>query len=563
VKYWSFHVAKESCGLLLILFLWLLCLTITQPLLSNFPLSDDWSYAKVVQHLLETGKYRYTGWESVTLVSHALWGALFCLPSGFSFAALHLSTLVMAVLSIAVSWLLAREAQPDSHFNSALVAALVAFNPLFFVHCHTFMTDISFMALFLSSIFFGVRCLRFDKSSDLALAAALCVAATLARQCGLAAALAFAVAYPMRYGLSWRKLSRAFIPFLLSLSAMLVLERWLSTGQMPVLHNVQMRMLVTNFFHPWHLASLVSWNLFIVIIYLGLFLSPLLLQFFFCDGKKKVLTFSFVALLISGLCWKTGHLMPLTGNVLKRTGIGPLSLRDTSILHQNVLPSLPGGFWLAVTVLGVMGGLALLVRIVPPIFIGPLHKFWPGRMPERRCISVFLLLTALIYLAPILMLNRFFDRYTLPLLPLLAVFCLLIDDGWRERLSVAWRYVAVILLLAFVGFSVAGTHDYLAWNRCRWIALTELHSSREITAEHIDGGFEFNGWTMYQPRWRKKTKKSWWWVKNDNFLVSFSPQPGYAIWRSYPYRRWLPPGHGVVLMLEKMLSANDTSPHKF
>jgi len=554
VRYWSFPVAKKSCGLLLILLLWLLCLAITHPLLANFPLSDDWSYAKVVQHLLATGEYRYTGWESVTLVSHVLWGALFCLPlSGFSFAALHLSTLVMAALSIATSWLLAREVRPDLHFDSALAAALVAFNPLFFVHCHTFMTDISFMALFLGGVFFGVRCLRFDKSGDLALAAALCIAATLGRQCGLAVAVAFAVAYPLRYGLSWRKLGRALIPLALSFAAMFVCERWLSTGHMPVLHNEQMRMLTTNFFHPGRLTSLLSWNLGKVIIYLGLFLSPLLLPFFFGGGKKKVLTFAFVALLISGWCWQTGNLMPLLGNVLKRSGFGPLSLRDTSILHQNVLPSLPDGFWLAVTVLGVVAGLALIARIVPPLFRGPLHEFWPGRMPERRCISVFLLLTVLIYLAPILMLNRFFDRYTLPLLPLLAA-CLLMTDSVKAS-SVAWRSLAITLSLAFMVFSVAGTHDYLAWNGCRWAALTEVQRSKGIAADVIDGGFEFNGWTMYQPRWVKRSKKSWWWVKGDDFLVSFSRQPGYVIWQSYPYRRWLPPGQGVVLMLEK------TQPH--
>ena len=551
MRYWSFHVAKKSCGLLVILFLWLVCLTITHPLTANFPLCDDWSYARDVQHLLETGEFRYTGWESVTLVSHVLWGALFCLPSGFSFAALHLSTVVMAVLSIATSWFLAREVQPDLHFNSALVAALVAFNPLFFVHSHTFMTDISFMTLFLGSTFFGVRCLRFDKSSDLALAAILCAAATLVRQSGLAAALAFAVAYPMRYGLSRRKLGRAFIPLLLSLLAMLVLEHWLTSTRQVLFHNVQMRMLITNLFDPLHLASLVSWHLYVAIIYLGLFLSPLLLPFFFCSGKKKVLIFAFAALLISGLCWHTGKLMPLTGNVLMRTGFGPLSLRDTSILHQNVLPSLPGGFWLAVTVLGVVGGLALIARIVPLISIGPLHEFWPGRMPERRCISVFLLLTALAYLAPLLMLDhaRFFDRYLLPLLPLLAA-CLLMTTGVKGS-SVTWRYLAVILLLAFGAFSVAGTHDYLAWNRCRWTALTEVQTSKGIGPERIDGGFEFNGWTMYQPRWLIMPRKSWWWVKNDDFLVSFSPQPGYVIWRSYPYRRWLPPGQGVVMMLAR------------
>jgi hypothetical protein len=61
--------------------------------LGNFPLNDDWSFARAVQNLVERGDWRPTGFTSMPLITQSLWGTTFCLLAGFSFNALRFSTL--------------------------------------------------------------------------------------------------------------------------------------------------------------------------------------------------------------------------------------------------------------------------------------------------------------------------------------------------------------------------------------------------------------------------------------------------------------------------------------
>jgi len=76
---------------------------------------------------------------------------------------------------------------------------------------------------------------------------------------------------------------------------------------------------------------------------------------------------------------------------------------------------------------------------------------------------------------------------------------------------------------------------------------------------------EFNAWHLAATldRWpsdadvrvgRALTAKSWWWVVDDRFVASFRALPGYTVHRAVQYRRWLPPGEGRVLLLERATS---------
>jgi hypothetical protein len=66
----------------------------------NTPFIDDWTYAWSVEHLLRTGEIRILDWSASPNVAQILWGALFCVPSGFSFTALRISTWVASVLGV-------------------------------------------------------------------------------------------------------------------------------------------------------------------------------------------------------------------------------------------------------------------------------------------------------------------------------------------------------------------------------------------------------------------------------------------------------------------------------
>src|SRR6266481_12743 len=87
---------------------WTLSVFLVNPI-GNFPLNDDWAMGKTVNHLLEAGTYRPSGWTGMPLITQILWGALFCIPNGFSFTALRFSTLTLSLAGIAATYYLVRQ----------------------------------------------------------------------------------------------------------------------------------------------------------------------------------------------------------------------------------------------------------------------------------------------------------------------------------------------------------------------------------------------------------------------------------------------------------------------
>src|SRR5688572_26393849 len=79
--------------------IWCVSIGIVDPI-GDFPLENDWAFGRSVDRLLETGDYRPLGWASMTLVTNVLWGAIFCLPTGFSFTTLRFSSLIASLLAL-------------------------------------------------------------------------------------------------------------------------------------------------------------------------------------------------------------------------------------------------------------------------------------------------------------------------------------------------------------------------------------------------------------------------------------------------------------------------------
>src|SRR5258707_12773779 len=70
--------------------------------LHNFPMGDDWEYARTVQRLLTTGQFYRSPVVQATAFFPAVWGVLFSSIFGFSFNTLRLSTLPLAAGPLAV-----------------------------------------------------------------------------------------------------------------------------------------------------------------------------------------------------------------------------------------------------------------------------------------------------------------------------------------------------------------------------------------------------------------------------------------------------------------------------
>ena len=177
-------------------------------------------------------------------------------------------------------------------------------------------------------------------------------------------------------------------------------------------------------------------------------------------------------------------------------------------------------------------------------------------MPEGKTeLLVILLASGLIYLVPISILTftgGAWDRYVLFLVPLgIVILFLLARDAGRAKAGSLIISLAVASLILYGAFSIAGTHDYLSWNRARWQALNNLETEQRIGPDEIDGGFEFNAWYLYDPNYRASPGKSWYFVARDDFMIAFEPVPGFTEMKRYPFQRWLPPGKGNILVLRR------------
>jgi hypothetical protein len=94
------------------------------------------------------------------------------------------------------------------------------------------------------------------------------------------------------------------------------------------------------------------------------------------------------------------------------------------------------------------------------------------------------------------------------------------------------------------------------------ISTSAFNMRADVPPEKINGGFEFNGWHFYDPKFQPKEGKSDWWVVDDEYLLSFGEMIGYNKIKEYRYSRWLPPLQGQILVLKRKESSPSNSAKK-
>lgn len=521
----------------------------------DFPLNDDWSYGKAVENLVVEGRLAFTDWSEMTLLTQLLWGALFCRIGGFSFTALRLSTLVLSLVGVLATYGAIRRvgAKPRVALLGALTLAL---NPIYFCLSYTFMTDVPFIAIAMVSVYFFVRYLEDARTPDYALGVLAMIAALYVRQFALLIPLGFAVALVAQRGFGKRPLCLAAAPLALALLALWLHKTILThLGALPALYaggpEQVARGLATGSLSGYVLA-IGGIGAFIGLSALPLGLHVTATTAARLTRQRAVAAAAVVVALVTAIglsCAATGTNLIHLGNILYDTGLGPPTVRDMRVdaLNLDLLPHGPPWLWYAITAVAIVAFVPLVQWTLglAACSVGPLRR----RSSDVPAAAIFVFMAAAAYVTAILAINRLFDRYIIVLLPLVLVL-----GGWyAARRHVAHRppaLVAGFILVAALGiFSVAGTHDYLAWNRARWAAIHDLFA-QGVTPDRIDGGFEFSGRYLYEDR-LEHPAKSRWWVRDDEYIIAFGPMPGYKTHQTYEYPSWLAPGHGRILALRR------------
>ncbi len=546
-----------AIDLAIIVCTWVASLIVINPI-GNFPLNDDWAYGLTVKHLLQSGEFRPSGWASMPLLTNTIWGALFCLPAGFSFNALRLSTLVLSLGGVLGTYWLARKFQLPRGLP-VICALVVGYNPIYFALSNTFMTDVPFTAMAVFALIFLVKNLAGERRQDWFIGTFFAVAATLSRQLAIAVPLAFAVTLILRDGIVRRNFLRAVVPPAICIGSLWLLQQWLAmTGGISTNSNAKNEFLLVVLSHPTWLWDSMEVKAYSGLLYLGLFLSPMLplaLPALWTMHRKKAaaaLAFSFLFILHAGLKFNEFYdtsLMPTALNTLTKSGIGPVTLPDAYTLNLNCPPVLPPIFWLVVTIISLLGAVSLLA-VMGLAVIQLVARCRAKKLRATDSGIFFLLLTTVIYLLPLLA-TGFFDRYLIFTLPLLVVCIASFIHDFPALRPRSVRTVVLALSAAFVFFSVAGTRDYLEWNRLRWRAITDLTTSRQVRPDEINGGFEFGGYYFFYSPQQPQGEKGFWWIKGDTYQISFGPVPGYSIIKDYDYINWLPPHRSRICVLKK------------
>jgi hypothetical protein len=177
---------------------------------------------------------------------------------------------------------------------------------------------------------------------------------------------------------------------------------------------------------------------------------------------------------------------------------------------------------------------------------------------HRLALSVFGAFSVgyLLLVLPGALIGFAFDRYMLPLFPLLMIAAMMQFASHRRSVPVpAW-----ICLLLFSGYAVANTHDYIAGIRARAAAAHRLESTG-IGRDRISAGFEYDGWTQlerseyvrvvqYDDQFVQNKGKEFWfefWDHSAGFRPDFvilnwnSSKPASVGELNVDYQAWMPP----------------------
>lgn len=465
--------------------------------LRETPVEDDWAYAETVKHFLDTGHYRLNDWLSANIAFQTLWGALFCQPAGFSFSALRVSSIVLAVIGLAAFRALALEHRM-SPSAANLLTLCIGSSPLFFKMSLTFMSDVPFVAVTTLALLLYTRALR-KMTGPAWVAASLAGAASiLTRQFGVALLGALGVIW-LADRQRFARLSRYLLGAALPIAATLwQLDRGWNHSNWAAAHNLNRQDIYL--FGTGFLRN-IPWRPLVILDYLAWFLMPLALVVgiaILASLRKEGKTASSVFRVSAGrvtlelLGWAA---LFLAGVFYGVRMIGSPGLMPFLSWNFEILYILGTKFRIMVTVIAVGGGVLFAFALARRYFATlclpqGLHEWF------LDATTFFSLLLALIFFL-------IGDEYLLIFLPFAAIAI----GRTVEPVLVAWRRTVLILCFLLLAGAAIWTREGLCRNEAIWTLAERLHA-RGVHTDEIFAGWEWAGFYHFDDYVRSSPPKS-------------------------------------------------------
>jgi 4-amino-4-deoxy-L-arabinose transferase-like glycosyltransferase len=448
----------------------------------EIPIIDDWTYAWSVEHFLETGELRMLEWSAHYPLAQILWGALFSRLLGFSFAALRLSTLVLAWAGVLTLYGTLRELGTRP-FLAGLGALLLWCNPVFFVLSHSFMTDVPFVSLMSAALFCYVRWAKRGRTWDLSLGGVAALLACLIRQPGAALALiplAYLLLARMAGGehraLPWSQGVWLLVPFL----GVGLTFWWIHAVHGETRVALEKARMLRLIFAIDRWVWVYVRELLHALMHLGLVLWPLAwLAFGQLSTRALAGAFAVVAVLSGLTLWQEGMLPNPLGVMLTWDALGHARVLIAGEIVHRQLPRWGQTVMLGLSLSGAVGLVAVLWDRL---------RQWPhGSREPDTVLLLNLLLQSLLFEA----LWLYYDRYYLPLLPGLIALLLA-----RLRPTKVAMMVGVASVLLWGAVAVTGTIDQWRYQRTV-VEARDWLLRHGVGAGHIDAGYALTGWWLY------------------------------------------------------------------
>jgi hypothetical protein len=473
----------------------------------QMPFNDDWTYSFTVRELIRTGHLTYHCGESAAFITQAYWGAFIARLFGFSFVALRFSTLPCAAGSAALGYLLAREAslRPAPAIFSAM---LLGFSPVFLPLATSFMTDVPSLFFLLFSIYTFSLAARLESRAALGALAIGFIAGLIG---GLNRQTVWIVPLTAGPYIAWlRRSERSFavtstIGVLINLGAALGTAKWFYV-QPYVMSEWSFNQTLKAGLRNWRycealwLSILLTTLLLILPAALPVAWASLIVTLRNARTRRGALA-GVAALILSAqiMVWPDLTIEPWLGEIVSRRGVmsvGELSghrpISQATSLRELLAAVVLVIAWLALT--------DLLEALVKPHCIKRLAQFFRPEgnnvVLQLLCLFMIAYLGLLAYRAPH---GFIYDRYSLPLIPCLAIPLLLRGQSLRAGAAAGkYRNFIVLawgLLVLWGLYAIASSQDVHALAQARRTAIDRLLGSGVPDTQIACGG-EWDNWTQ-------------------------------------------------------------------
>jgi hypothetical protein len=529
----------------------------------NYPLNDDWQYARAARLFVETGKIKIDTPIAPALVGQMLMAypviRIFGMNHGYLRALTWLGT---AVILFCVDRLLSIAGITPRRRIFALV--LLILNPLFLYFSNTFMTEVyGFAPALLAAVVYFESRRRGDAGVRWWIGVAfLSIFAFWTRQFAAAVFPTIVVTWFLTDSRkNWRPVVVSSFVFGLGIAGYFAWVR--SSGNFGFAFGDPLA-------RTFQLAG-VAWGVETgaALVYLAAFFLPMLILIGRSGWRDKSAYVIGAVCLISAFMTRawfrsnapsdiefggwTHRVFPYVTNVIFRTGVGPVTLDD--VYHQAVMhrPDWSSSVWTWIE----------WVLLLSTFLWGfAFRRIWqvcsrPGKGALHREVALFALVWAAFSWVLTVQAYRLeiFDRYYFPVVLCLSLLLPLLGPA-RSEASRTWTYAMAAVCAAALGwFSVAGLHDHFRWNDARW-NLVHWAFQNGVSPANLAGGFEVNGWENYdnfQSRGRQmslncRVAYDDWFCLDATYRIGMNPIRGYQELKQEQPSYWLAAGPPVRLL---------------